>query len=307
MRGRPRTRRLRPYDRDVRVDEAAGPQEFLRRAEILLLADEARHNLALGIAATLAATPDYYPEADYWTVEHGGSVVAAALRTPPHNLVLARPARAGSLKPLIEAVGADMPGVTGALPEAQEFASAWVAAHGGTWAVSMRQLIHALREVRDDGDAPGRMRAASTADRELAIDWWLAFTAEAVHDTELDRKRAAHSVDHRLTAVDSGLVLWEVRGSVVALAGYGGPTPNGIRIGPVYTPPAERGRGYATALVAALSRQLLAGGREFCFLYTDLANPTANRIYARIGYAPICDSAEISFLPADEPGEGPAR
>jgi predicted GNAT family acetyltransferase len=63
----------------------------------------------------------------------------------------------------------------------------------------------------------------------------------------------------------------------------------------VYTPPGRRGRGYATALVAALSAELLAAGRRFCFLYTDLANPTSNRIYQRIGYERVCDSAEIRF------------
>jgi predicted GNAT family acetyltransferase len=79
------------------------------------------------------------------------------------------------------------------------------------------------------------------------------------------------------------------------MANFTGKTPSGIRIGAVYTPPELRGRGYASALVAALSARLLAGGRRFCFLYTDLANPTANRIYARIGYERVCDAAEIAF------------
>ena len=63
----------------------------------------------------------------------------------------------------------------------------------------------------------------------------------------------------------------------------------------MYTPPELRGRGYATALVAQLSSQLLAEGRRFCFLYTDLANPTSNAIYERIGYVRVCESAEIAF------------
>ena len=65
-----------------------------------------------------------------------------------------------------------------------------------------------------------------------------------------------------------------------------------MRVGPVYTPPAERRRGYAGALVAALSQQLLDTGREFCFLFTDQANPTSNHIYQQIGYAPVCDVAQ---------------
>ena len=95
-------------------------------------------------------------------------------------------------------------------------------------------------------------------------------------------------------------MLWEVDGASVSLAGWGGPTPNGIRVGPVYTPPELRGRGYATALTAEVSQRLLdgrlfVGGRRFCFLYTDLANPTSNAIYERIGYERIAEAAEIVF------------
>ena len=78
--------------------------------------------------------------------------------------------------------------------------------------------------------------------------------------------------------------------------GFGGPTPNGIRIGPVYTPPELRGRGYASALTAQVSQLQLDRGRRFCFLYTDLANPTSNAIYMRIGYERVCDSRELAFV-----------
>ena len=81
------------------------------------------------------------------------------------------------------------------------------------------------------------------------------------------------------------------------MSGYGGETPNGIRIGPVYTPPEQRGHGYATGLVAEQSRSLLAGGRRFCFLYTDLDNATSNALYRRIGYRLVCESAEVRFDP----------
>jgi predicted GNAT family acetyltransferase len=88
----------------------------------------------------------------------------------------------------------------------------------------------------------------------------------------------------------------------VSLAGYGGPTRHGIRIGPVYTPPAERRRGYASACVAALSQQLLDRGRRFCFLFTDLANPTSNHIYQQIGYRPVSDVDEYRFGVAADGG-----
>jgi predicted GNAT family acetyltransferase len=103
-------------------------------------------------------------------------------------------------------------------------------------------------------------------------------------------------VDYRLDPdTGRGVLLWEHDGEIVSFAGWGGPTPNGARVGPVYTPPELRGRGYATAATAELSRRLLASGRRFCFLYTDLANPTSNAIYERIGYRRVCESAEIVF------------
>ena len=116
-------------------------------------------------------------------------------------------------------------------------------------------------------------------------------TDELRDDDELGRM-----VDARLASQVAGVALWIDDGSVCSLAGFGGPTPNGIRIGPVHTPLASRGRGYGTTVTARLSRLLLERGHRFCFLYTDLANPTSNAIYTRIGYEPVCDSREISFV-----------
>jgi predicted GNAT family acetyltransferase len=86
-----------------------------------------------------------------------------------------------------------------------------------------------------------------------------------------------------------------VDGEIVSLSGHSGPTPNGIRIGPVYTPPDLRGNGYATTLVARQSQWLLDNGHRYCFLYTDLANPRSNSIYQRIGYRQIAESAQYRF------------
>lgn len=89
--------------------------------------------------------------------------------------------------------------------------------------------------------------------------------------------------------------LWEVNGRPVSMASYGGPTPNGIRVFAVYTPPTWRGRGYATACVIALTQRLLDGSRRFCFLFTDLANPTSNALYERVGYRPVADMESRTF------------
>jgi uncharacterized protein len=270
------------------------PSVFLEQAGPMLLEDEARHNLMLGLASTLRDHAERYPIFGLWLVEDNGEPVGAALRTSPHNLVLARARGDRAIEALALAVDDELPGVVGALPEVEVFANAWAARNAVTPQRRIAQGVFALERVEPVKGVPGAMRTATTADRPLLLEWFLAFGIEALPHP--DEERLTREVDHRLSAADAGVVLWE-NDRAVSLAGFGGLTPNGIRIGPVYTPPELRGHGYASALVAELSSSLLAGGRRFCFLYTDLANPTSNKIYERIGYVCVCESAEIEFVP----------
>jgi predicted GNAT family acetyltransferase len=276
----------------IRVDSAGA---FLERADTLLEADEARHNLAFGILSTAQAHPDLYPEARGWVAHADGGVVGAALRTPPHNVVLVRPTDPSALRVLAEAIEDDLPGVVGAVPEVDVFADAWASLHDLTIQTRFEQGVYALRRVVPSAATPGSMRPATAGDRPLLLAWVLAFATEALHEGA-DTARLEHSVDARLAGGDAGFALWEVDCRPVSLVGFGGPTPNGIRVGPVYTPPELRGRGYASALTAQVSQLLLDRGRRFCFLYTDLANPTSNAIYSRIGYERVCDSRELAFV-----------
>jgi predicted GNAT family acetyltransferase len=282
----------------VGLDDAV---EFLAAAGPLLLADEARHNLILGIAGTIRDAPDRYPARNLWLVREGGEVVGAALRTPPYNLILARPRTPQALPPLAEAVaGEELPGVVGTEPEVHAFAELWSRHNSVPTRTNMRQGVYALERVTRLPAVPGSPRLATEDDFDLLLRWWVAFGEEVLHEGGPGREDAEENVRHKLGSPTGGFFLWEDGGDTVSLAGWSGPTPNGIRIGPVYTPPQLRGRGYATALTAELSQQLLdgllfAGGRRFCFLYTDLANPTSNAIYERIGYERVCESAEVAF------------
>jgi uncharacterized protein len=277
----------------LRLDD---PAAFLEAAGPLLLADEARHNQLLGLAGTLRDTPDLYSQRDMWLVVDGERPVAAAMRTPPYNLIVGRPESEAALAELADAVaGQDLPGFVGATPEVEAFADLWTTRTGAKATLGMRQGVYALEQVEPLTLAPGEPRLATMGDRELVLRWWIAFGEEVLHEGGPGRDRAEVSVDHRLSSLEAGMLLWEDGGEVVSFAGWGGRTPNGIRVGPVYTPPELRGRGYATAVTAELSRRLLASGRRFCFLYTDLANPTSNAIYERIGYRRVCESAEYTF------------
>jgi predicted GNAT family acetyltransferase len=129
------------------------------------------------------------------------------------------------------------------------------------------------------------------------LGWLDAFAAEALpHEgPDLDN---ADWLERRLVDPDGELLLWIDEGTPVSLAAAGGATPSGLRVGPVYTPPQRRGRGYASAVTAAVSAGALARGWEYCFLFTDLANPTSNRIYRRLGYEPVCDVDQWVFTTA---------
>jgi hypothetical protein len=281
----------------VDVERMDDPVAFLDRAGPLLLEDEARNNLILGIAGTLGSHPGAYAERRLWLVRGGATVVAAALQTPPFNLVLARPADSAALSALAGALhddGVDLPGVTAAVPEANDFASEWEARSGRRPRARMAQRIYRATEIRAPRDVPGRHRKATARDRELLVSWLRAFADEALHGLDAPAGNPERAVDTRLAGA-GGFVLWEDDGAIVSLAGWGGRTPNGVRIGPVYTPPELRGRGYGSAVTAAVSVDQLASGRRLCFLYTDLANPTSNRIYVAIGYEPVCDSVEYAF------------
>jgi predicted GNAT family acetyltransferase len=130
------------------------------------------------------------------------------------------------------------------------------------------------------------------------------FHSETLGDREpLDPVRW---VDSALTATTRVLYVWEDGGQPRSLAGYTGFTPNGVRIGPVYTPPEQRRHGYASAVTAAVSQLLLDSGRRFCFLFTDLANPTSNAIYQAIGYRPVVDMDMYAFGAGDGAATGQA-
>jgi hypothetical protein len=156
----------------------------------------------------------------------------------------------------------------------------------------MAERIYRVSAVRDPRPAPGLMRPAERADRPLLLAWIEAFFQEALGEST----NAEDAADRWLAGQGRTLHLWEDGDLRVSLCGVGGETPNGIRVGPVYTPPEHRGHGYASNLVAGVSQAQLDAGRRFVFLFTDLANPTSNRIYQDVGYEPVIDFDRIDFV-----------
>ncbi len=272
------------------------PREFLQRAEAFLIEREAEHNLIFGLTNTLIQDPDVYPQFYLAVVEDAGKITLVAIRTPPHNLIISHVAHPNALAVLandIQNVYGVLTGVIATVPLGKTFADLWQSMNRQPYHRNMRERIYQLSHVNPVTGIPGTFRVATPHDRLLMIQWFAAFRQEAMG--VVDNSDVPQVVDRYFVSETRKMYLWEHDGEAVSMAGRGGPTPNGIRIGPVYTPPEFRKKGYASACVAALSQLQLDTGRKFCFLYTDLSNPTSNKIYQEIGYEPICDVDEYRF------------
>ncbi len=275
------------------------PVEFLELARPILETSEARHNLLYGIVGTLIAAPGVYERHELWLGMRQGAAVAAAVRTPPHYLVLADAADRRAAAELAHAIAAhdpDLPGVNANEPTDGWFVEAWVEAAARRSELDSAQGVLVLTDLISSPLPEGRPRLATHRDTDWLVEWHVAFATEAIPSESIDRQSMRKTIVRRIErAHQSALWLWEVAGEPVALSGHGSPTPHGVRIGPVYTPPPHRGRGFASAVVAHQVADVLASGRRCCFLFTDLANPTANDLYRRIGFRQVATAGRWRF------------
>jgi uncharacterized protein len=275
------------------VRKQASADEFLVAAGEFLGAREAEHNLLFGIASWVRTSPELLTDgpATFATVtDADGRMAAATLRTPPHNQVLSWVDELGAVDALVELLRDEpLPGMLGPTEPAARFAERWTSATGQPARIDVAERIFRLtRVVPPARPAEGSWRVVEPADRDLIARWLVEFSDEAM--PEAPRLQAPVAAAERWIAQVGRIgYVWEDGGEVVSLVGAGGETPHGIRIGPAYTPPARRGRGYASSLTAAASQDQLDRGRRFVFLFTDLSNPTSNKIYRAIGYEPVCD------------------
>jgi len=285
--------------RGPRVVRHADPRAFLDRAESWLLQREAENNLPLGVAASLVGTRpagSSPPPLYFATIESGTDVVGCAFRTPPYKLGLTRmPLDAVPLLARdVAAVYEEIPAVLAPNPVARAFGDAWSELRGVGATPGARQRIHILERVVSPARmAPGTMRPAGPADVPLVARWLESF----VRESGLSDPGDPHARARRLCGSERGsrlLALW-VNEEPVSMAGFPARTRHGVRIGYVYTPDEHRRRGYATALVAQLSGHALDLGFGHCVLYTDLANPTSNKIYREVGYRPLQDVMDVDF------------
>ncbi len=275
------------------------PVAFRRDGAPVLLADAARNNLPLGLLQVLQDQPEVYPVFHLWLATSDGRPVGVAMQTEPFNVIVAEPLEDDAVDALAGAVVADrapFPGVIANQPWADRFAGRVTAVTGRSADRILEEGVWTLTAVEHVSVPSGAARAATPADRDLVRSWIQAFADEALPPgrPQDDDARRDLDIDLRLAGRGAGFLLWD-DGTPVSLSGHREIPGVGSRIGPVYTPPQHRGRGYATRLVAEQSASRLAAGDPACYLYTDMANPTSNAIYARIGYVKIADATEYLF------------
>jgi predicted GNAT family acetyltransferase len=273
-------------------------EAFVDVAGPFLEAREPEHQLTLGIVGSHQPTGSWPADGALVAALAGSRVVATAIWTPPWNVILSEVDDERAIGAIADVLSRqDVGGVHAPVEHAETFARAWTARTGRTYRPAMRQRSYSLDTVTPPRGVPGSLRRARTSDRDRIVAWMLAFDAEAM-DSEAGRQDIAALVDAMLTSSNRTAYIWEVNGEPVSMCQATGPTPHGIRIGAVYTPPELRRRGFASAITAAASQVQLDDGRRWCFLFTDLANPTSNRIYQAIGYRPVRDFQLLTFEPS---------
>jgi hypothetical protein len=255
---------------------------YLASAGVFLRSRPAEHSVLLTVAEAVriggpAAFGDDQPLFG-WYVRDGGAVTAACLHTPPYPVALtAMPDPvAAALAWTLAGNGRAVTAVGGPPGPAQAFAAEWQQQTGQPARVGRRERLYRLGELVPPAPAPaGQARVATGADIALLLAWLTAFHEEA--DPAGGAVRRA-MVDERIGY--GGLTVWETGDGPVSLAGRTRAVAGQARIGPVTT---------------AVSQQALAAGVAEVLLYTDLANPTSNALYQRLGYQPVTDRLQLRF------------
>lgn len=252
---------------------------------------------------------EHDPNVPRWwmtALDDADEVVGVAMRTatgapyPLYVLPMPDPAAVAFARALHDR-GEGVTALNGTLPSTRVCAEELVRLEGGEVVESQRTRLFELAElVPPSHRPPGTLRPARADDAALCLDWFLAFLADA--DEQAGRPRGSSpeistfSEADMLRRITDGVIwLWEEEdGTPVHVTGANPPSFGVSRVGPVYTPPEHRGRGYASAAVAEVSRLIREGGSRVC-LFTDQANPTSNHIYQELGYEPVADLVSLTL------------
>ncbi|MFX1285311.1 MAG: GNAT family N-acetyltransferase [Promethearchaeota archaeon] len=259
-----------------------------------LAKNEAENNLLFGILKNLRKNPHTYSE-EYSpiliSIADDNVLKLISIRTPPYNQLISYTEDLATIPSLVEELSnkiPDIPGILGFKDGALKFGQLWAKRHGKKLHLDMNERIYQLEEVNSKTLGSHEFVPATRRDKPLILEWMRAFVKEAVpnqppEEPTITQKRIDQAIERRM------IYFLKVNNKIVSMARKAGTTPNGQTINAVYTPPKHRRHGYGTEVVAKLSQNILDEGKTYCFLFTDLANPTSNKIYQTVGYKPIID------------------
>jgi predicted GNAT family acetyltransferase len=270
----------------IQVAFQTNPQDFLKKCGDLLAKHEVEHNLMLTLCQNAAQKikKGEKPDIRCSILSSDGDFVVAAVQTPPHNLVLSKAAQP-DIEQLAEKLASKnftFPGIVGPSDVTSIFANKWTQLTGQKSVEYMDQIIYVLKKVLMPPPIAGELRFAAKEDVPRIAEWILAFSKSALPKAEQISEPDALAQAKELVRAGR-MAFWTVKGKPVAQASFSG-TDNVARINRVYTPPENRGRGYASAIVAHLSQLQLDKGKKMCCLYADARNTVSNSIYRKIGY-----------------------
>lgn len=276
--------------------------EFYDKTYPFLIKYEAENNLPLAILISLKRNKDHYgKEAPLlFSLIDKKKIELIALKTPPHDLIISYTDNLDAISILVDELyerGEKLPGVLSFKAAADMFAKLWCEKNNLKNNLFRKERVYQLNQVSEDCLGNRIFSMASKTHQALVLKWAEEMIKEALinyndNDVQRTKRRFTDEFDQNKS---SFYILFD-NNEPVSIARRAGKTPNGNFVNLVYTPPSLRRRGYATECVAKLSKLILEEGNKYCFLFTDLSNPTSNSIYQKIGYRPVIDENHYKFL-----------
>ena len=277
-------------------------EEFYEVAFPFLIKNEAENNLPLSILISLKKNIKAYGGVKplLFSLEDSKIVKLIALRTPPHDLIIAYTDNLEVVKILVDELykrKEKLPGVLSFNEAADTFAKLWCEKNTLKCNLFRRERVFKLEQVSENCLGDREFSVAAKTHKALVLQWAGEMMKEAILDAKHDDiEKTKKTYAKELEENKSSFYLLFDNNEPVSMVRKAGKTPNGNFVNFVYTPPSLRRKGYATECVAKLSKLLLEEGNKFCFLFTDLSNPTSNSIYQKIGYRPVIDENHYKFL-----------
>lgn len=139
--------------------------------------------------------------------------------------------------------------------------------------------------------ADGRIHCRRPAPHEipLLVEWRVAYDLEISNGTDTPALRDVTAAEIARLHARGATWVATAAGEPVAYSGFNAQLPDIVQVGGVYTPPSQRGRGYARAVVAGSLVAARAAGVTQAVLFTGKDNHHAQSAYRALGFRVVGD------------------